>query len=157
MTVPYKLKDYLNRNNVNYTMYYHNPANETRELMRNLDLFEKEFVKTFIVQTEDGYAMTVLPIGRKIDLELFKNASSKSEVKLADLNQVKSLFPDCEEGAIPPLGNLYKLPVYVSPAVKKRREIVFRAGTHTDTIKMRYEDYQKLVNPHINKISKPVQ
>ncbi|MGI9533824.1 MAG: aminoacyl-tRNA deacylase [Thermodesulfobacteriota bacterium] len=156
MKITKKLRDYLNKNNINYTMYYHNPINKTKELAQNLDLQEKEFVQTCIIQTEDGYAMIVIPIDRKVDLDLFKNASSKTKVKLANYNQIKTLFPDCEEGVIPPLGNLYKLPVYVSPAIKKCNEIVFQAGTHTDTIKMLCEDFQKLVKPQINKISTPI-
>ncbi|MGI9534668.1 MAG: aminoacyl-tRNA deacylase [Thermodesulfobacteriota bacterium] len=157
MKLSKKLKDYLNKNNINYTNYYHNPIFETKELVKNLDLPEKDFTKTNIFQTEDGFVMTVIPIGQKVDLGLFKNASSKTKVKLANLDQINTIFPDCEQGTIPPLGNLFDLPVYVSPALNKCHEIIFHAGTHTETIKMKYEDFQKLVNPKINKISKPAQ
>lgn len=156
MKVTKKLKEYLNKNKIDYTIYYHNPTIKTRELAKNLDILEKEFVKAIIVQTEDGFVMTVVPYGQKVDLGLFKNASSKAKVKIANLEQVKTLFPDCEMGAIPPLGNLYKLPVYASQALKKCHEIVFHAGTYTDTIKMSYEDFRKLVKPKINRISKPL-
>ena len=155
MKVQEKLKNCLNKNNIDYVMYYHNSNEKTGELASNLGFLEREFVRTFIVKTEDGYAMMVIPAGQVVDLDLFKCASSKARAKLVKLEEVKTLFPDCEAGAVPPLGNLYEYPVYVSDTLRKRNDIVFHAGTHTDTIKMRYEDFDRLVKPKIYKISKP--
>ena len=156
MEVTERLKDYLNKKNVDYTLYYHNPTDEKHELLKSLGLPGKEFVQTIIAQTEDGFVMVVNPFGQEVDLGLFTNSCSKTEVKLAKLDEIKALFPDCELGAIPPLGNLYKVPVYVSPALSNFSDIIFHAGTHTDTIKMNYEDFRKIVKPKINNCSKPV-
>ena len=50
---------------------------------------------------------------------------------------------------MPPLGNLYDLPVYVDEALTRDEEIVFNAGTHQDTIRMRYGDFTRLVQPKV--------
>ena len=42
---------------------------------------------------------------------------------------------------MPPFGNLYDVPVYVDKALAEDDEIVFQAGTHTDTIAMGYADF----------------
>ncbi len=53
----------------------------------------------------------------------------------------------CDVGAMPPFGNLYGMPVYVDRTLAEEDEIVFQAGRHDQTIRMRYGDYAKLVEP----------
>jgi len=65
-----------------------------------------------------------------------------------------SLFPDCEVGAEPPFGNLYGLPVYVDRELAKDETIVVEAGTYTETISLRFADYQRLVQPTIADLSR---
>jgi Ala-tRNA(Pro) deacylase len=48
---------------------------------------------------------------------------------------------------MPPLGNLYNVPVYVDRALTEDLEIVFQAGSHRDTMKIAYKDYARLVKP----------
>jgi Ala-tRNA(Pro) deacylase len=59
-------------------------------------------------------------------------------VRLATEAEFASLFPDCELGAMPPLGELYGLPVYVDESLSVDKEIIFSAGTHRDAIRMNY-------------------
>jgi Ala-tRNA(Pro) deacylase len=37
----------------------------------------------------------------------------------------------------------------VSPALQEHEHIAFSAGTHEHVIRMRYADYERLVQPHI--------
>jgi Ala-tRNA(Pro) deacylase len=48
-----------------------------------------------------------------------------------------------------PFGNLYGLPVYVEESLARQDEIVFNAGTHVDTIRMKYKDFDQLVGPTV--------
>jgi Ala-tRNA(Pro) deacylase len=50
---------------------------------------------------------------------------------------------------MPPFGNLYEVPVYVEEALAEDETIVFRAGTHTDTMSVRYADFERLVEPTV--------
>jgi Ala-tRNA(Pro) deacylase len=50
---------------------------------------------------------------------------------------------------MPPFGNLYDLPVYVEEALAEDETIFFRAGTHTDTMSVRYADYEQLIEPTV--------
>ena len=68
-------------------------------------------------------------------------------VDLASEKEFAALFPDSEIGAMVPFGNLYQLSVYVDPSLSADEEIVFNAGTHVDTIKMKYQDFERLVQP----------
>jgi Ala-tRNA(Pro) deacylase len=69
------------------------------------------------------------------------------EAHLAEEKEFAGIFRDCELGAMPPFGNLYDVPVCVDSLLAAQETIVFQAGTHTDTISMRYADLASLVRP----------
>lgn len=54
---------------------------------------------------------------------------------------------------MPPFGNLYKLPLYVDRALTEHAEIVFRVGTYTETMKVAYADFDRLVQPQAGDLS----
>ena len=93
--------------------------------------------------------MAVSPATVRTDLAKLKAALGAKEVRLASELEFTGLFPDCEVGAMPPFGNLYGVPVYVEASLTKDKEIVFNAGTHEDTIRIKYADYERLVLPKV--------
>ncbi len=50
---------------------------------------------------------------------------------------------------MPPFGNLYSLDVYMDQSLSADETIVCQAGTHSQAIKMRYEDFTALVHPSV--------
>lgn len=156
MSLSDRFKKYLNNSNINYSVISHNPTYTAEELAHELQVPEKDLAKTVIVKSDDGYAMIVLPASRKINLDYLKNAMGKKDIELADEAEFVNLFPDCELGAMPPFGNLYKIPVYVALRLSEDDEIIFNAGTHSDAIKMSFKDFKRLVDPRIAYFSEPL-
>ena len=79
-----------------------------------------------------------------------------TRVELEQEREFRGLFPGCETGAEPPFGNLFDLDTTVDTALTKDAEIVFNAGSHWQTVKMRYDDYARLVRPRIAKFAEHV-
>jgi Ala-tRNA(Pro) deacylase len=98
---------------------------------------------------EDELAMVVLPANRQIILSELREMLDTSHVRLAAEFEFKDLFPDCETGAMPPFGNLYKMKTYVTANLADEAEIAFNAGAHTEVIKLAYLDFERLVNPTV--------
>jgi Ala-tRNA(Pro) deacylase len=73
--------------------------------------------------------------------------------KLAAEADFKDLFPDCELGAMPPLGSFYMIPVYADDLLEEDDEIVMQAGTHTESVKIAWDDYLHLERPRLVQIS----
>jgi hypothetical protein len=46
--------------------------------------------------------------------------------------------------------NLYGPPTYVDKSFAREEYVVFEAGTYTNTIKLRYYDYEKIVPPRVD-------
>ncbi len=103
--------------------------------------------KTIVVKADDRFRMVVLPASSRIDLRSLKDAMDVQDIRLATELEFKGIFPDSEVGAMPPFGNLYGMPVYVEQSLTRSPEIIFNAGTHEDTIRMKYADFSRLVEP----------
>jgi Ala-tRNA(Pro) deacylase len=102
-----------------------------------------------MVELDGKMAMVVVPATRKIVLQDLCEITGAGRVRFATEDEFRSLFPDCEVGAMPPFGNLYGLSVYVAPGLAADEEIAFNAGTHTEVIKMHYADFERLVQPQL--------
>ncbi len=55
---------------------------------------------------------------------------------------------------MPPFGNLYDMEVFVAESLTEDNEIAFNARTHSEMIKLSYEDFEQLVKPRVLKFSK---
>ena len=67
--------------------------------------------------------------------------------------EFRHLFPDCEVGAEPPFGTLYGVPLWLDASFENQEVMVFNAGTHTDTIRMRVVDFEALESPLLGRLT----
>lgn len=141
------LKTRLDREHVHYDILPHSQTFRATAVARTLHVSEQEMVKVVIVKVKERFITAVLPATEKIDVQRLRKLFGTHRVRLAREEEITQLFPDCELGAMPPLGTLYGLPVYVDRALTEDEEIVFEGGTHSEAIRMRYWDFAALVFP----------
>ena len=144
-----KLKQFLDRNNVPYQVILHEEVYTAQELAQALHTPGKELVKVVIVKADGKYGMAVLPASRRIDLQALKTHLNAGTLHVATEQDLTTLFPEAEVGAMPPFGNLYNLDVWVDESLTTDENITFNAGTHYEAIRMRYVDFERLVRPGI--------
>jgi Ala-tRNA(Pro) deacylase len=147
MPILAKLREFLDNNKVPYEVVSHRQAFTAQEIAAVEHVPGKELAKVVILRSGAEFLMTVLPAPYRVDLDRAKTATGKKDVQLATEDEFKGLFPQCEPGAMPPFGNLFSLPVYVDQTLTRDEQIVFNAGTHTQTVKMKYADFARLVRP----------
>ena len=144
-----KLIDYLDGEKIKYVTISHSPAFTAMEVAESAHVPGRALAKTVMVKLDGRMAMAVLPSTRKVDLNLLRESAGAEEAKLATEAEFKSLFPDCETGAMPPFGNLYGMEVYVSPSLAEDDQIAFNAGSHTEVMRLAYQDFERLVKPRV--------
>ena len=144
-----RLREFLDRNQVEYTHTVHPLAYTAREVASAEHLPAREVAKTVIIWGDNGYHMIVLPASKVVDFQELRTALGLSHARLATEQELGQLFSDCDLGAMPPFGNLYDMPVYVDGGLALDEHIAFNAGTHRDVIHMRFEDYKRVVKPTI--------
>jgi Ala-tRNA(Pro) deacylase len=148
-----KLKEYLNSQQIKYVTISHSPAYTAQEVAASAHVRGKELAKTVMITIDGRMAMAVLPASRKVGFDLLCKATDAENVQLAGERAFSDMFPGCEVGAMPPFGNLYGMDVYVSKLLADDAEIVFNAGSHTELIRMAYDDFVRLVNPKVVRLA----
>ena len=144
-----KLKEYLDKEKIKYVSIMHSTAYTAQEVAASAHITGKELAKTIIVELDGEMAMAVLPANRKIVLQDLREVTGSDQVRFASEESFKALFPECETGAMPPFGNLYGMEVYIAETLTEGQEIAFNAGTHTEVIKMKFADFERLVKPKV--------
>ena len=149
MPIPRTLKSRLDREHVHYDILAHAHTDRARAVAETLHLPEQSMAKVVIVKVKERFVTMVLPATTKVDFQRLRGIFGTHRVRLATEGELARLFPDCEVGAMPPLGTLYGLPVYVDRSLIGDEDILFEAGTHSEAIRMRYWDFAALVFPTV--------
>jgi Ala-tRNA(Pro) deacylase len=154
--IPDRISAFLNKNVSGYAIIVHRRDFTARQTATDTHTPNLEFAKTVVLQIDQGFAIAVLPAHHRIELERVRAALETTQIDLASEAMIRELFPDCDVGAEPPLGNLYGLPVIVSAAMALDENITFNAGTHDCAIQMRYAEFERLVKPRVINFSNKI-
>lgn len=151
-----RLKELLDVTHIHYSSIYHSPAFSAQGTAALTHVPGKEMAKCVMVLIDGALGMVVLPASRHVNLSAVRDVAGAYAVRLAEEYEFKNAFPDCEVGAMPPFGNLYHVTVYVDSSLADDREIVFNAGSHDESIRMKFQDFFELVKPVIGKFKREV-
>jgi Ala-tRNA(Pro) deacylase len=149
MSIVRRVKEYLDQQQVPYTHCTHRLAYTAQEIAAAQHVPGREMAKTIVLRSDTQFLLLVLPAVMKIDMKALRDELPYKHLELATEKEFAALFPDSEVGAMAPFGNLYNLPVYVDKSLTQDEDIVFNAGTHVDTIRMRYKDFERLVQSSV--------
>jgi Ala-tRNA(Pro) deacylase len=152
---PRQIIEFLDKEKVPYEVLAHAKAYTAQGVAASVHVRGRDFAKAVIVKAADGRrVMAVIPGPRHVDLKALEGLLG-TRVELAREEEFATLFPGCELGAEPPLGNLYGLPVYADQSLHRDPDVVFNAGTHSEVIRMKWADYQRVVQPVVATLSTP--
>jgi Ala-tRNA(Pro) deacylase len=148
MTIPAHLKAHLEQAHAYYTHVAHIHARSSQYAVSLLHVPGKGVAKTVVLRAGKQVLLAVLPASRDVDLEKLAGVVG-TPVKLIEERECYQLFPDCQHGAVPLLGELYDLLVYLDETLADVPEIIFSAGTLTEGIRGGNADFVHLVQPWI--------
>ncbi|OGO51342.1 MAG: hypothetical protein A2148_10585 [Chloroflexi bacterium RBG_16_68_14] len=149
-----RLETYLREHKVPFQTQHHAQVFTAQEVAGSEHVPGKMFTKVVMVIADGKLAMLALPAPYVVDFGKAKAVLGAKDVRLAEEGEFASTFPDCDVGAMSPFGNLYDLPVYADKALAEDETIYFQAGTHTDTMSLKYADFVKLVKPTVAEFSR---
>ena len=146
MTCRERLESYLRENGVAFRVDWHPLAYTAQEVAAAEHVSGYLVAKPVMVRCGEEIVMAVVAAPHRLDLAKLQQVVGKP-CRLAEESEFAPLFPDCEVGAHPPFGNLYGVRVYVDRRVAEDPEIVFRCGSHRETMRVKYADFHRLVQP----------
>jgi Ala-tRNA(Pro) deacylase len=149
MPLAEQLRDFLESHHADYTVSVHPKAFTAREVASVEHLPAREVVKVVVVFGDGKYHMIAVPADKLVDFQEVRHTLGLAQARLATEDELAKLFPDCELGAMPPIGSLYGLPLYLDSTLLDEATIAFNAGTHRDIVHMRIDEYRRLTEPQI--------
>jgi Ala-tRNA(Pro) deacylase len=147
MAVSKKLMELLKKEGVQFEHSSHPEVYTTQEVAAVEHARGRCVVKTVVVKADGNFVLAAVPAALKVDGDALANLLGAEEVVVAEEHEFADLFPDCEVGAMPPFGNLYGLPLWLDERLTKCEEVIFNAGTHSDTVRMSFADFERLASP----------
>lgn len=152
MSVFQQLIALLDASGVEYTSEHHDAISSSEQTShdRGMDLHAGAKAILTVGDKSGAHYLFVLPADYKLD-----NAKTKEAVgeKIGFASDTVAIT-NCVPGSVPPFGSLFELKTFCDPRLGENEIIFFNAGSLTDTIKMRYEDYVAIEKPIVMEIGK---
>jgi Ala-tRNA(Pro) deacylase len=138
----------LKRERVPYVTLRHLPAYTAPELSAVAHIPGRRSAKVVICVADDRPVEAVLPAHYSVDFEALRQLAGAASLRLAREDEIVALYPEFEVGAMPPFG-MHGHRVFVERCFVGEPEMVFNAGTHTDSLCMHYADFADVAKPTV--------
>jgi Ala-tRNA(Pro) deacylase len=154
MPIPRSIERFLTEQHVAYSVIPHRPAYTAQEEAAMAHVPGRQWAKTVACVVDDSPVLAVVPASSFVNLDRLREIAGGREVRLARESEFEGLYPDCEIGAMPPLGPLYGQPVFVDRELADAGEIVFEGGSHRDAVRVKYDDFARVVRPTVDNLGR---
>lgn len=137
------IKEYLDDQRVQYEEISHPQVLTTIEEAKAVNVDADEVAKTLVVHVADklgDLALIVIPGGRKVSRIKMREVFANKHARLLTEEELSEDFPQFELGAVPPLAELFDLPIYFDERILAHETVVISGGTHTDSLKIDIQD-----------------
>jgi Ala-tRNA(Pro) deacylase len=135
----------LDADGVEYELIAHTHTERAADEAEALDVPGASVAKTLVITTPDGYLRAVLPAPERLDLHKLREvvgAGSKA-IHLASEDDLERDYAEFELGAVPPIGGRPD-PVLIDAQLAQLEQVVFEAGSHEESVRMRADDLVRL-------------
>jgi Ala-tRNA(Pro) deacylase len=131
-----------------YEVLHHAHTERAAAEAEALGLSPGEVAKTLIARTPDGRLRALVPASDRIDMGKLRGAvgASKDDVQLATEEEMARDYPEFALGAVPPVGGSRHDPVIVDRKLAEQEWLVFEAGTHDDSVRIRTKDFMRITD-----------
>ena len=148
MTIASTVQRYLAGQGIEYAILSHPITGSSSETAQSAHISATCIAKTVVLRdgvAGDGYLLAVVPASHHLDLELVRGTLGRS-VALASEQEIGRLFPDCDLGAIPPLGPAYGLDVVLDDSLAGLDEVCFEGGDHRTLVRVGGEQFREMMS-----------
>jgi len=144
MTIAANVKRYLDERGINFDLFKHYQTGSSHESAEAAHIDEGHIAKAVILKDSQGAVMVVVPGNAWVSLSAVQRELGR-ELVLADEDEAAGFFPDCDLGAVPPLGPLYGLETLLDEALVSLAFHYFESGDHQTLLRVKGDDFLSLL------------
>lgn len=139
----------LDAKHVSYELIPHRRTHSAAAEARAVGVDAGHVAKTLILVTHEGFVRAVIPASERIDLEKARRVLGRDDADLASEQELVGAYPAFELGAVPPVGGAKGDLVLVDRRVRDAGSVVFEAGTHGQSLRMKAKDMISVADAHV--------
>ena len=142
----------LDARSISYTLSHHEPTRTSEDAARIRGVEMHSGAKAIVTKGHKTgtHYLFVLPADLKLDNQKVKSLVLEAVGFERDLEGVTGCVP----GSMPPFGSVFGMKTFVDRRLSENDVINFNAGSLTDSVCMKYEDYLLVEKPEIRDITK---
>lgn len=148
---PHILK-FLQDNNIDYELIEHEPVFTSKQAGSVRGVSESMGAKSLLLKADKDFLLVIIPGNRRLDSKKLKQLLALKNLRFAMPLEVTEIM-GCEIGSCYPFGNLIDVEMLVDNALSWNEYIFFNPGVHDKSIKIKWEDYKRIVNPELHDLS----
>ena len=145
MAIAETVKIYLAQKAVDYTLPSHTHSGSSHETAEASHVPEDHIAKAVIVKDASGYAMVVVPANSYVEMKHVRKELDR-ELVLVEEDEFSKLFPDCEPGAVPPLGPAYQIETFLDESLTSLSNVYLEAGDHEHLVHVNGDGFKTLLS-----------
>jgi len=145
MAVSAKLTNLLEKNKIKYELLKHRTVYTAYDKAVTLRSSEKVVGKTLVVKLDKNPALVLIPANKNLDKQKLKKAAKTKSVDFIKEAWMKKRLKGVKVGAVPPFGNLWKLPTFVDRTLINQSKIIINGGDYNWSIKINPAVFKKII------------
>ena len=151
-TTHQKIINLLNENSVvDFKDLHHEPTptSEDSARVRGVDLSTGGKALMLSIDDQPNLSLFVISASKKLHTKAIKRQLKVKNVRFATKEELSECTGGLVPGEVPPFGNIIfpDVNLYIDTSITENEMIAFNAGSLTDSIIMKVEDYLKIASP----------
>ena len=155
MSLSPSILEFLRQADIGYTAFPHPRAYTAKQEAAAAAVPQHNWAKVVTCFADGEPLQAVVPADCDVDFERLARVIGVPQIRMATEDELDWLYPDCETGAMPPFGPLYRQLVYVDEYLAHDDAIAFNGGTFANALAMRFADFAKVTRPVIGRFARP--
>jgi len=168
MPIPKKIINFLKKNKIKYEPIEHRTVYTAYDKAATLKVPQKIIGKTLVVKLDligksltsygpgQSPALILISANKNLDKQKLKKVAKAKAINFLKEAWMKKNLKGVKIGAIPPFGNLWRLPTFIDKALLREQKIILNSGDYNFSIKISPANLKRLMpNLVVGNFSKP--
>ena len=141
-----RLRDYLKQHETRFRALSHPHTASSMQTAEMAHVPGARLAKAVILEDASGPVMAVIPADALLELERL-NHDLHRDLAFAEEEELAILFPDCEPGAVPPIGPAYGISTIWDTHLGDNKVVYMEAGDHETLLEISGKAFHELMVP----------
>ena len=144
MGIAFTLQQFLDDRQVNYDVLTHKRTRSSQGTLRASHVAGERLAKAVVLTREGGFVVAVVPACAQVRLDMIERLL-RCPVGMASEEELGELFPDCDTGAVPAIGEAYAVDAFIDVSFDEQPDVYLEGGDHRSLIHISGEQFRSLM------------